>query len=222
MVSLPLNGFKRDEIYTFLGGLFVNCGYVLYFFWIAKCNFEIEKPSDPLFIILFIFGWLFSTVIINIINEILRQIQNGFWILVFRIKEFIKNKKEKKSTPEEKQKNNEKTYYPIERFDGLLLANHISNVIAGGFLILLVPLALIPLTVSPPFEILFLPLLIIILINTCIGVITRKEIVQIQRYRENYLIYNFDKHTLLEAEQFFKEGLQKRQNDYLESISRDS
>jgi hypothetical protein len=71
--NLPLGKLNRDELYTFIGGLFVSQVWFLYLLSYGKI-----EVNDSLYIPLGIMLWIGSTAIIFLLNSLLYILSNIF------------------------------------------------------------------------------------------------------------------------------------------------
>lgn len=126
---LPLGSLKRDEIYGFIGGLFIACSWHLYF---QKADSSsLSDSSKWLTEILFILLWLLSTALLFICQL----------ILMFIITKCVWFDLQKK-TPEVlyKMLGFKSPYIFLDYFDNLLSSAHIINIVFLSFLISFYPL----------------------------------------------------------------------------------
>lgn len=71
--NLPLGKLNRDELYTFLGGLFVSQVWFLYLL-----SYEKIEVGESLYIPLGIMLWIGSTAMIFLLNSLLHVLSNIF------------------------------------------------------------------------------------------------------------------------------------------------
>lgn len=81
--TLPIHSLKRDEIYTFLGGLFIALVWGIYLMLSCSLFVRLKELSPIFYIIFFLFLWLLATLLIFIIYQYL-----AFFILFLSPKVF--------------------------------------------------------------------------------------------------------------------------------------
>jgi len=121
MTNLPLGSFKRDEIYTFLGGLYVGLFWILLHPFLKKIEFQ--NSTETLLGIWLLFFWLNGALLVYFINALC-----GF------AQKLLSEKKIQKLGPVEllqKLKFNITLpiYYSRQVYDELFINTHIDTVV---------------------------------------------------------------------------------------------
>ncbi|MFO1464320.1 MAG: hypothetical protein U1F66_11135 [bacterium] len=135
MTNLPLGSFKRDEIYTFLGGLYVSTFWIVFHSHFYKTN--IPNYSDSFFAILFLLLWLNGALLVYFVNSIC-----GF------LQRLVNEAKLSRMGPGElagvlKLNVGLPIYYSRQMYDELFIAAHIDTVVFSSLFLTILPLFLL-------------------------------------------------------------------------------
>ena len=132
---LPTGSLKRDEIYSFLGGLFIACSWSLYFQKLGLLL--LSDGSSWSTEITFVLTWLFSTALLFIFQLVMTFVTTKLVLCCLQ-----------KKQPEELQKilgfkDPIRDFIFLDYFESLLSSAHIINVVFLSFLISAYPFKII-------------------------------------------------------------------------------
>jgi len=127
--SLPISGLKREEIYTFLSGLYVALSWTLY---VAKDNL-VDRTTNILFTGVFMFIWLTAVIIVYLLNSMIT-------VSIAKITKHFVSKKGTLQLKKILQLGEQSVYYFFDDYsESLLFVSHISILIFLSVLLSLYP-----------------------------------------------------------------------------------
>ena len=133
-LNLPISSLKRDEIYIFIGGLYISVSWLLYFMIPEYNNVKIEGISLFILTAIFLLCWLTSCIILYIVLLILKSLLEK--IIKCRTKKFklinYKNFLEIYTNPP--------YYITLSRVEELISLNLINRIILATIILSVFPI----------------------------------------------------------------------------------
>jgi hypothetical protein len=129
---IPIGSFKRDEIYSFLGGFFIALSWYIYYTNLS-CDISassIDLVTNPIFLIL----WLFSTAVLYTIQILM------VYFASLAIGRSLKNKNQTEKKKILNIKDPVEDFIPAEFVNEIKIHVHIIGIIITSMLLSLFPL----------------------------------------------------------------------------------